>query len=255
MSRATCHEVRSQSSRFDVIAGEVPALFPVPLMQALGGVIHLPNQCVMWTAHDNCESARRSSMDSRPRARTLEEEERERAVHFELAEADVQGSSMPRSCLESNNHNQHGASGSGCEAGADRGTTTAKQNRPSPYFAEFFGDSRTSASGTALQTQPLPATREDYNDKTRRSFRSYSNRVMDSLHHPSTEQGSATDASLHKQEASDSLQGRYFDFGSISRNTCVYYKSVRSAIQSTNSNKRSGMCKCNYLKEFRLRLC
>eukprot|EP00971_Amphidinium_carterae_P332398 6466543-Amphidinium_carterae.2 len=41
---------------FIVITGEVPALFPLPLMRTLGGVIHLPRQCVIWTEHEDCES-------------------------------------------------------------------------------------------------------------------------------------------------------------------------------------------------------
>eukprot|EP00971_Amphidinium_carterae_P265984 5276297-Amphidinium_carterae.1 len=41
---------------FIVITGEVPALLPLPLMRALGGVLDFPRQRVLWTQHDEAES-------------------------------------------------------------------------------------------------------------------------------------------------------------------------------------------------------
>eukprot|EP00971_Amphidinium_carterae_P265113 5258903-Amphidinium_carterae.3 len=170
--------------------------FPLPLMKALGGVIHLPKQCVMWTEHDNYESAivelpsghmgcsildgvekfrenhpmaaqfqhtQHASGDLqwiRERARELLKKKNEkRAVHFELGEADCQQSTMPCSCLESNDCDQHGSSSGSGEAGADRRTSTTSSSRVcrhlGPERVELMG--ATNATGLAYAASSISA--------------------------------------------------------------------------------------------------
>eukprot|EP00971_Amphidinium_carterae_P304008 6041282-Amphidinium_carterae.1 len=168
---------------FIVITGEVPALFPLPLMRTLGGVLHFPRQCVIWTQHADCESPlidlpsghvgcsildgvekfatehpsaehfsqTHSAMDDlrwvREQTFALTKKKNEkRAVHFEL-EGDHE--LVPRSCLSSSHQQQqHEPSTSSSVAGVvtTEGTSDASTvcDHSRQKRSQFMGSSHTS---------------------------------------------------------------------------------------------------------------